>query len=98
MMQPFVGSLTFGYVAANEEMPLLRFGPHTRPSQIYARTGLVQVSCFKVARVPTAARQSHLLASCVEIVGVDEVSRVVANHFLGIIAQDCIRAWAYPTD
>ena len=80
--------LLLGHFAADEGVLLSTFRPCARPSEGYHMALLVDVARLEVARMPASARQAHLIARGIEILGIDEVRTAAPDHLVGSIAQD----------
>ena len=80
--------MLFGHIAADEEMPPDRLRPCPHPGQHHGLSIPVNIAGVEVAHDPAAPRRPHLFAGTVEIVGMDEFDRAVADHLFGPIAND----------
>src|ERR1700739_3641051 len=94
--QLLLGRFGFRRVAADEEMPLLRLGPHAGPGQHYDTAVLMEGARVEVTRFAPATRRSHLIARPIKISAMDKFGCAVADHFLGLVTENCCRAWADP--
>jgi hypothetical protein len=84
----------FGHVAADEEMPLHRLRPGAHPGQRHRAPVLVDITRVGVVEPHAPPRVTHFAACLLEIVGMDELDPVPADHLLWAVTQDRLGARA----
>jgi hypothetical protein len=94
--QPSLGLPEFGDVAPDEKVLLLRLRPDTGPAQGHDPPMLVDVAAIEIAGQPAAPRLPHLIARTLQVLGIKEVGRTVADHLVGVVAEGRLRARTYP--
>ena len=88
-----LGGVLLGEIAADEEMPPHRLGPASHPVQHHDMAVLVRIARLEIAHLQAAPGRAHFLPGALEIVGVDEIDRAVADHLFGPVTQDGLRRW-----
>ena len=76
------------HVAADEEVLLLRLGPHPRPVQSHRAAVLADVPRIKIADLASATCQPHFVARGFEIFGMNEFDPEMSDHLLRIVAEN----------
>jgi hypothetical protein len=84
----------FGHVAADEEMPLDRLRPGSHPGQRHRPPILVKVAQIDIVQTLAAPRHAHRGSRNFQIVRMDEVERVPADHLFRQVAENGLDARA----
>src|SRR5258708_2564013 len=78
----------FGHISTEEKVPLFRLGPYARPNQRYFFSVLVNAPRFEVANFPTIARESHRVASTLQIARYNIFRGASTEHLLWAVTEN----------
>jgi hypothetical protein len=96
--QPLLGRVALAHVAADEEVLVVGLGPDAGPGERHDLAVLVHVARLEIAHRVAAARQPHLVARPLEIVGIEVLRGVPADEVFGLVAEERAHARAYLDD
>ena len=90
-----LGLLALGHVATDEEMTLLRIGPHATPRERYDPPIPMHPPGLEISSLLSASGDADFRPRSFEIAGIGEFGSVAAYELFGTIAHNRLAAGAH---